>query len=97
MIKSRLRNKYLKWLSREKFLADKKVKNKCNTLTRNTKRKTFDNIAKNEDYTTSKKFQNAVRLIITNKGKISDEKMKIKTVENKKIKISKLKIKTKIN
>ena len=56
MIKSRLRNKYLKWLSQEKFLADKKVKNKCNTLTRNTKRKTFDNIAKNEDHTTSKKF-----------------------------------------
>ena len=33
MNKSRLRNKDLKWPSREKFLVYKKVKNKCSTLT----------------------------------------------------------------
>ena len=32
MNKSRLRNKYLKWPSRENFLVYKKVKNKCSTL-----------------------------------------------------------------
>ena len=32
MNKSRLRNKYLKWPSRENFLAYKKVKSKCNAL-----------------------------------------------------------------
>ena len=40
MNKSRLRNKYLKWPSRENFLAYKKVKKKCNTLTRKTKKRT---------------------------------------------------------
>ena len=36
--KSRLRNKYLKWPSRENFLAYKKRKNKCKTLTRTKKK-----------------------------------------------------------
>ena len=39
MNKSRLRNKYPKWPSRENFLAYKKVKNKCNTLTLTRKTK----------------------------------------------------------
>ena len=45
MTKFRLRNKFFKWPSREHFLAYKKVKNKCNTLTRKTKIRCFKYIA----------------------------------------------------
>ena len=44
--KSRLRNKYLKWPSRENFLAYKKVKIKCYTLTRKTKKNTSNTLPK---------------------------------------------------
>ena len=53
MNKSRLRNKYLKWPSQVNFLAYKKVKNKCNTLTRKTKKRYFEHIAKNKNFATS--------------------------------------------
>ena len=89
MNKSRLRNKYLKWPSRENFLAYKKVKNKCNTLTRKTKKRYFEYIAKNKNFATNKTFWNTVRPFIANKGAISDENIKIKT--------SKLKTKIKTN
>ena len=46
MSKPRLGNKYLKCPSRENFLAYKKVKNKCITLTRKTKTKNFEYIDK---------------------------------------------------
>ena len=38
MEKSKARNKYLKWPSREHYLSHKKTKNKCNTLTIKTKK-----------------------------------------------------------
>ena len=87
MNKSRLRNKYLKWPSRENFLAYKKVKNKCNILTRKTKKRCFEYIAKNKNFATNKTFWNTVRPFITNKGAISDENIKIKAEENQYIKI----------
>ena len=86
MNKSRLRNKYPKWPSRENLLAYKKVKNKCNTLTRKTKKKYFKYVDKNKNFATSKTFWNTVRLFITNKGAISDENIKIKAEENQNIK-----------
>ena len=87
MNKSRLRNKYLKWSSRETFLAYKKVKKKCNTLTRKTKKRYFEYIAKNKNFAMSKTFWNTIRPFITNKGTISDENIKIKAEENQNIKI----------
>ena len=87
MNKSRLRNKYLKWLSRETFLAYKKVKNKCNTLTRKTKKRYFEYIGKNKNFATGRTFWNTVRPFITNEGTISDENIKIKAEENQNIKI----------
>ena len=87
MNKSRLRNKYLKWPSRENFLAHKKVKNNCNTLTKKTKKRFFEYIAKNNNFTTSNTFWNTVRPFITNKSTISDENIKIKAEENQNIKI----------
>ena len=38
MEKSKARNKYLKWPSRENYLSHKKTKSKCNTLTRKAKK-----------------------------------------------------------
>ena len=87
MTKSRLGNKYLKWPSRENFLAYKKVKNKCNTLTRKTKKRYFKYIAKNEDFARSKTYWNTARRFIKNKSTISDENIKIQVEENQIIKI----------
>ena len=86
MNKSRLRNKYLKWPSRENFPAYKKVKNKFNTITRKTKKRYFEYVAKNKNFATSKAFWNTVRPFITNKSTISDENIKIKAEENQNIK-----------
>ena len=72
MNKSRLRNKYLKWPSRENFLAYKKVRKKCNTLTRKTKKRYLTFIAKNKNL--SKTFWNTVRPFITNKDTILEWK-----------------------
>ena len=85
MNKSRQRNKFLKWPSLENFLAYKKVKNKCNTLTRKTKKIYFEYIAKNKNFATNKTFWNTVRPFIRNKGTISDENLKIKAdrIKNK--------------
>ena len=86
MNKSRLRNKYLKWPSQENFPAYKKVKNKFNTLTRKTKKRYFEYVAKNKNFATSKAFWNTVRPFITNKSTISDKNIKIKAEENQNIK-----------
>ena len=86
MNQSRLINKYLKWPLRENFLAYKKVKNKCNTLTRKTKKRYLEYVAKNENFATSKTLWNTVRPFLTNKGTISDENIKIKAKENIKTK-----------
>ena len=87
MNKSRLRNKYLKWPSRENFLAYEKVKNRCNTLTRKTKKRYFEYIAKNKNFATKKTFWNTVRLFITDKGVISGENINIQAEENQNIRI----------
>lgn len=39
MVKSRLRNRYRKYSSREDFLTNKKIKNKCNNLVKQSKKK----------------------------------------------------------
>ena len=87
MNKSRLRNKYIKWPSWENFLAYKKVKNKCNTLTRKTKKIYFEYLAINKNFATSKMFWNTVWPFITNKGRTSNENIKNKAEENQNIKI----------
>ena len=38
MEKSKTRNKYLKWPSRENYVSHKKSKNKCNSLTKKAKK-----------------------------------------------------------
>ena len=51
------------------------------------KKRYFKYIAKNENIATNKTFWNTVRPFIINKGKISDENIKIKAEENQNIKI----------
>ena len=87
MNKSRLRNKCLQGPSRETFIAYKKMKNNCNTLTRKTKKRYFGYITKNKNFATTKTFWNTVGPFITNKGTISDENIKIKAEENQNTKI----------
>ena len=84
MNKSRLKNKYQKWPSRENSLAFKKIKNKCNNL---IKRTYFENLSKNDNFATSKTFWNTVRPFITNKGTVSNENITIKAEEKQKVKI----------
>ena len=63
------------------------MKSKCNTLTTKTKKRYFEYIAENKNFSTGKTFWNTLRPFITNKGTISDEKIEIKTDENQNIKI----------
>ena len=88
MNKSGLRNKLpQRAFPRKCYSIKKKMKNKCNTLTRKPKKRYFGYIAKNKNFATSKTFWNTVRPFITNKGTISDENIKIKAEENQNIKI----------
>ena len=43
MQSSKVQNKYLKWPSRKNLLTYKKVKNKCNSLIRKSKKEYFQN------------------------------------------------------
>ena len=64
MNKSETRNKYIKWPSRENFLAVKTVKNFCNNLTRTMKKNFFQRVIKN-GFANNKKFWNAVKPFLT--------------------------------
>ena len=79
--KSKVRNKYLKWPSRENFL-----KNKCNSLVRKSKKEYFQNVS-NANSSHSKSFWNAVKPFVSNKGAISNENIIIKAQKEEKIKV----------
>ena len=70
MNKSKTRNKYIKWPSRENFLAMKRTKNYCNNLARTTKNKS--------GFANNKKFWNAVKPFLTNKGFLTNDNISIK-------------------
>ena len=72
MEKSKARNKYLKWPSRENYLSHKKTKNKCNTLTRKAKKNFFREATK-DGIMSNKKFWSTVKPFLTNKGCISND------------------------
>ena len=71
MEKSKTRNKYLKWPSRENYVSYKKSKNKCNSLTKKTK-KIFFKEATEDGIMSNKKFWSTVKPFFTNKGCISN-------------------------
>ena len=67
MNKSKLRNRYLKWLFRENCLGHKTIENKCNNLLRKLTKKYFQENA-GEGSTSNKLFWNTVKPFISNKG-----------------------------
>ena len=64
MEKSKARNSYLKWPSRENYVSHKKSKNKCNSLTRKAKKLYFKEATK---------FWSTVKPFLTNRGCISND------------------------
>ena len=72
MNKSKAKNKYLNWSSRENFISYKKTKNKCNSLTKKAKRDFFKEATK-DGIMTSKKFWHTVKPFLTNNGCISND------------------------
>ena len=72
MDKSRIKNKYLKWPSRENFLAYKKIKNKYNNLIKKSK-KIYFQVHAGEGSTTVKSFWKTVKPFISTKGTLSSD------------------------
>ena len=77
MDRSRYKNKYLKFPSRENFLNMKKMKNKCNSLCRKTKKNYFKKCTGN-GVSTNKKFWNLIKPFLTNKGTFANDLITIK-------------------
>ena len=86
MKKSRLRNRHLKYPSRENFLAYKSIKNKCNNLLKQSKKKYIKDIS-NKGAATSKSFWNAVKPFITHKGIQTNENITTEVEKNEKIEV----------
>ena len=76
MDRSRLKNKYLKWPSRENLLAYKKVKNICNYLNKKVK-KNYLKKATADGVMSYKKFWNAVKPFFTSKGFLHNDNILI--------------------
>ena len=72
MTKSKVKNSYLKWPSRENFIAYKKTKNKCNSLTSKAKRK-FSKEATKNGVMTNRTFRKTVNPFLTNKGCMTND------------------------
>ena len=70
-IRSRIKNRYNKWLSRENFLALKQIKNKHANLTKTAKKEYFAKSAENQP-SINKNFWNSISLFLTNKNVRND-------------------------
>ena len=70
--RSRLRNKYLKYSSRENFLKMKKMKNKCNSICRKSKIK-YVKRSTGKGISSSKQLWNFVKPFLTKKGCMSND------------------------
>ena len=81
MDRSRLKDKYLKWPSREKFLAYKKAKNTCNSLNKKAKKDYFEK-AMADGVMSNRKFWNTVKLFLTSKRFLHNDNNSIDTNGN---------------
>ena len=79
--KSRLRNRHLKYPSRENFLAYNHIKNKCNNLLKQSKKKYIKDIS-NKGNATSESFRNTVKPFINHKGIQRKENITIEVEKN---------------
>ena len=77
MNKSKTRNMYLKWSSRENFLAMKSAKNFCNNLVKTNKKSYFLKV-------TRKGFANTIKPFLANKGFLTSDSISL-TQENETI------------
>ena len=77
MNRSKLRNRYIKWISRENFLDYKKAKNTCNNLNKSAKKSYFDKVI-SKGFVSNKAFWNIVKPFLTNKGSLAIENITIK-------------------
>ena len=89
MEKSRLRNRHLKYPSRENLLAYKNIKNKCNNLLKQSKNKYIKDIS-NKGAAASKSFWNPIKPFITHKGIQTNENITIEVEKNEQIKVKDL-------
>ena len=76
MNRSKLRNRYIKWPSRENFLDYKKAKNTCNNLSKFAKKSYFDKVT-SKGFVSNKAFWNTVKPFLTNKGFLTNENITI--------------------
>ena len=81
MTKPKVKNSYVKWPSRENFVAYKKAKNKCNSLTRKAKRKFFKEATKS-GVMSNRTFWKTVKPFLTNKGCITNDCISIEKDED---------------
>ena len=72
MTRSRIKNKYNKWPSRENFLALKQIKNKCTNLTKTAKKQYFAKSAENQPLT-NESFWNSISSFLTDKNVRNDD------------------------
>ena len=72
MTKSKVKNSYVKWPSQENFVAYKKAKNKCNSLTRKAKRIFFKEASKS-GVMSNRTFWKTVKPFLTNKGCMTND------------------------
>ena len=72
MNKSERRNKYLKWRSRENFLAMKNAKNLCNNLSKTNKKSYFQKVTQ-KGFANNKAFWNTIKPFLTNKGFLTSD------------------------
>ena len=83
MTRSRFKNRYLKWTSRENFLAYKKAKSLCNSL---NKEQTYFEKATENGIMGSEKFWGTVKPFLSSKGFIHNNDILIeignKTIED---------------
>ena len=72
MNKSKAKNKYIKWRSKENFLDYQKARKICNKLNKNAK-KSFFKRATEGSGVSNKKFWNVVKPFLTNKGSFGED------------------------
>ena len=77
MARSRIKNKYNKWPSRQNFLAFKQIKNKCTNLTKAAKKQYFAKSFENQPLT-NKSFWNSISPFPTNKNVRNDDVITLK-------------------
>ena len=76
MTQSKIKNSYVRWPSLENFVAYKKAKNKCKSLTRKTKRKFFKEAAK-RGIMSIRTYWKTLKPCLTNKGCMTNDCIRI--------------------